>query len=330
MGLRGYIAKRMVYSVILLLGVMTVNFIIFNMMPGDPLLNYILQLEGRITREEILTLKKVYGLDKSLMERYVLYMTNTLSWNLGRSRETKIPIGTEILDRMGNTLLLTGTAAFFSILGGTLLGTFLGYKRGTKGETVTVTTVMTVSGLPVFWIGWIILYFFSIQLGWFQISGTYPYSWIGNWPTNPFQYVAGRLYCLTLPVLTLFILNIDSWTLLTRACIIESITEDYVVTARAKGLKENKVLLKHVLKPASLPLITMTALVMAGLWGGAIITETLFGYEGMGRWIWRAITQTDLPALYAVFFISGMLIIIANFMVDLVYGLVDPRVKVGR
>jgi len=331
MGLRQYILKRIMYSVILLFAFLTVNFGIFHAMPGDPLQKYAESVEAKMTEQEYMELRKYFGLDQSLQERYVLYIKNTLTFNFGKSRETGISVVESISERLGNTLLLMGLAAFLSISVGTLLGTLLAYKRGSRLETGVVTSALTLSALPVFWIGWLILYFFAVQLGWFQVGGTYPKWWAGgNMPTNPLMYIGGRLWAITLPILTLFIFNFDGWMLLTRACVLGTITDDYVVTARAKGLKERTVLLKHVLKPASLPLITAVALTFAFLWNGAIITETLFAYNGMGMWIWAAIYSKDIPAMYVIFFISGLLVIIANFAVDLVYGLIDPRIKVGQ
>jgi len=331
MGLRGYIAKRVVYSLILLWAIMTLNFIIFVMMPGDPISRYIKAQEGRETsKEDLEVLKKVYGVDVPLQERYFLYIKNMLTWNFGRTRYIENPIALEITRRLGNTLLLTSTAAFFSISVGTLLGVLIASRRGTKTDTGTVTGALVLSSLPVFWIGWLILFVFAIQLGWFPVGGTYPKWWAGNWPTDPLVYLSGRILTLVLPVLTLFILTFDGWMLLTRACVLETITEDFVVTAKAKGLRQRSVLLKHVLKTASLPLVTAVALTISGLWGGAIITETLYSYDGLGRWVYQAITQQDIPVLYVIFYIDALMIIIANFAVDLVYGFIDPRIKVGK
>lgn len=330
MGLRTYVIRRIIYSLLILLIFLTINFLIFNAMPGDPLQKYSESVEGKMTEAEFQELRKYFGLDLSLQERYVVYLKNMLNFDFGRSRETGIAVVQSVSERLGNTLLLMGMSAVFSIAIGTLLGVLLAYKRGTKLETGAVTTVLTLSALPVFWIGWLIIYFFAVQLHLFQIGGTYPNWWAGgNTPVNPLEYIAGRLYVLTLPVLTLFVFNFDGWMLLTRACVIETITEDYVVTARAKGLKERTILLKHVLKPASLPLVTTMAMTFAFLWNGAIITETLFAYHGMGMWIFAAIYSKDLPAMYTIFYISGLLVIIANFVVDLVYGVIDPRIKVG-
>jgi len=331
MGLRTYLVKRVVYSAAVLVLIMSVNFAIFSLMPGDPMARYTSLLEFKLSKAEIQKIRDMYGLDVPMHERYILYIKNMVTWNFGKARETGIPIAEEVMARLGNTLMLMGIAALFSISIGTLLGTLYAYKRGTSVDTVGVTGSLLLGSLPIFWIGILILWFFAVYLHAFPIAGATPMAWAGGFtPTNPLEYIAGRLWCLTLPVITLFIFNVDGWSLLTRACVLQTITEDYVITARAKGLKERKVLLKHVLKPASLPLITAMAMTFAGLFAGAIITETVFSYEGMGRWIFQSIMVTDLPILYSIFYVSALLVIIANFMVDIFYGFVDPRIKVGR
>ena len=331
MGLKAYMSKRIIYSFITIFALMSMNFVIFSLMPGDPMAQYLESVEIRLTEADVKHIRELFGLDVPIQERYLLYIKNMATWNLGKTRETGIPIVDEISLRLGNTLFLMGTAAFLSIAVGTLLGTYLAYKRGSAADTAGVTGALVLGSLPVFWIGLLILWFFAVNLKLFPVGGSLPKAWAGGFtPTNPLLYIQGRLWCIALPVITLFIFNVDGWSLLTRACVLQTITEDYVVTARAKGLKERKVLLKHVLKPASLPLVTAVALTMTGLFGGALITESVFSYEGMGRWILLGINNTDLPILYVFFYISGLLIVIANFLADLVYGFIDPRIKVGR
>ncbi|MCS7125046.1 MAG: ABC transporter permease [Candidatus Bathyarchaeota archaeon] len=330
MGLKGYILKRTMYSVVLVFCVLTVNFIIFNLMPGDPIAQYILSPESRLTPEDVETLRKIYGIDLPYHERYFVYLRNMLTFNLGKTQVTRVPVVEEISKRLGNTVLLMTTAIVTSITLGTLIGTFAAYKRATKTDTAIVTSSLILGSLPVFWIGILMLFIFAVYLKWFPFGGSVPKWWAYTPPTSPLEIIAGRLYCVTLPALTLVIFSVDNWTLLTRACVLQTITEDYVVTARAKGLPERRVLLKHVLKPASLPLVTAMALSFAGIFTGAMITETVFSYEGMGHWIYMAIMEKNLPVMYAVFYISGLLVVIANFIVDLVYGMIDPRIKVGR
>jgi peptide/nickel transport system permease protein len=177
-----------------------------------------------------------------------------------------------------------------------------------------------------------ILSFFAVQLGWFEVGRLEPQSWAFNHPLSRgaiVEFIAGRFYMLFLPALTLFIFIFGGWILLTRATVLETITEDYVTTARAKGLPERTVLLKHVLKNASLPLITSAALTFGFLISGAIITETVYSYGGMGYLIWKAISTTDVPVMQAFFYVIALLVIIANFVADLLYGVIDPRIKYG-
>jgi peptide/nickel transport system permease protein len=174
-----------------------------------------------------------------------------------------------------------------------------------------------------------ILSFFAIQLGWFEVGRVEPQIWAINPPTSILEYLAGRLYMIVLPAFTLFVFLFGGWILLTRATVLETITEDYVTTARAKGLPERTVLFKHVLKNASLPLITSVALTFGFLISGAIITETVFSYGGMGLLAWNAILTKDVPVMQAFFFVIALLVIIANFVADMLYGVIDPRIKYG-
>lgn len=330
MGLKEYIAKRIVYSIILIFAVLTVNFIIFSMMPGDPLNMYISNLSRRITHEDYLRMREMYGLDKPLHERYVSYLINMLTWNFGRGRiGGGSTVAEQILQRLPNTLILMGSAAVLSIIAGILIGVIVAYKRGGLFDTITVTGSLATYSVPIFFIGWLIIFFFVVQLHMFPSGGVVPKMWGRHPPTNIITYLMGRISCLVMPTITLFLFSVGGWILLTRACVLENITEDYVVTARAKGLKNRTVLYKHVLKNASLPLITSVAMTFGFLISGAIITETLFDYNGMGLLMWKSLQPPDLPVLQAIFYVIALTVIVANFIADLLYGVIDPRIKYG-
>jgi peptide/nickel transport system permease protein len=183
----------------------------------------------------------------------------------------------------------------------------------------------------------VLLMVFGVYLGWFPIAGATPREW-GDpniWPTPPqwpqdwLEIIRGRLYHMALPVGALFLFQVGGYILLTRAVMIETLTDDYVLTARAKGLPERIVLFKHALKNGSLPLITNIALSFAFMFSGAIITEQVFTYRGMGWWIWNSIAFYDYPVLQAVFYVLALCVVAANFIADVAYGLIDPRVKYG-
>jgi peptide/nickel transport system permease protein len=329
MGLKKYILRRVFYCLILLFCVMTVQFSIFNLIPGSPMDKYFSSAEQKYNAQDLAEIRKVFGLDEPMHVRYVTYLRSMLTFNFGKTQNEGAPVGIEIQKRVGNTLILLGLAVALAVSLGTLTGTLAAYKRGTKTDTGIVTLSLTLGSLPVFWIGLLMLWVFAVYLKVLPMTGAVPQSWAYAPPKNILEVIAGRLWCLILPVTTLVIFNMHGWALLTRACVLQTITEDYAVTARAKGLGERKVLLKHVLKPASLPLVTSVALAFATIFTGAIITETVFSYEGMGRWLYNSILNKELPIMYAVFFVSAILVISANFLADLFYGFIDPRIKVG-
>lgn len=329
MGLKSYIAKRIVYMLILIFLVASANFILFNLMPNNTLEKFVLQSTGKMTADKLAELRAIFGLDRPLHERYVAYVGNMLTWNFGFSFETRNYVQNDIARVLPNTLLLMGVAVTAAMLVGILLGVVAAYKRGGALDTALVTTSLATYSVPVFWIGWLLLSIFAVQLRWFEVGGLEPLIWATNPPTSIIQYVAGRLYMIVLPTVALFIFIFGGWILLSRATVLETITEDYVTTARAKGLPERTVLLKHVLKNASLPLITSAALTFGFLISGAIITETVFSYGGMGLLVWNAIATGDVPVMQAFFFVIALLVIVANFIADLLYGVIDPRIKYG-
>jgi peptide/nickel transport system permease protein len=318
--------------VILIFLVATANFILFNMMPATTLNKYITktaQAGTRLTEEKLAELKALFGLDKPLHERYIIYIRNMLTWNFGYSYETRNDVRDDIMMALPNTLFLMGIAEIGSMIVGILLGVIAAYKRGGAIDTFLVTTSLATYSVPVFWIGWIMLSFFALHLGWFEVGGYEPIAWTINRPSGILSILAGRLYMVTLPAITLFIFLFGGWILLSRATVLETITEDYVTTARAKGVPERTVLFKHVLKNAALPLITSAALTFGFLISGAIITETVFSYGGMGLMVWKAIATSDVPTMQAFFYVIALLVIVANFVADLLYGVIDPRIKYG-
>jgi len=330
MGLRGYIIKRMIYTFILIIAVITVNFVIFNLMPGNPIQQYVASLRGRITEERLQRLKRAYGLDKPLIERYFLTIVNMLTFNFGISWQSGEPFAKMILTPLVNTLILMGISTILSIVVGIIIGTLCAARRGGIFDSTMVLLSLATYSVPIYFIAWTVILIFGVQLKWFPTGGIEPHEWGRNPPTNIFEVIAGRIPYLILPTLTLFVFTVGGWILLTRATVLETITEDYVVTAKAKGLPERTILYKHVLKNAAPPLLTQIVLSLASMIGGAIITETCFSYNGMGLLTWRAIYPVpDLPLLNALFYVMALAVIIGNFIADLLYGVVDPRIRYG-
>lgn len=329
MGLRSYVIKRVAYMFVLVWAVITVNFIIFSLLPGNPLEAYVGGMRGIITPERMARLREAFGLDRPLHEQYFGTIVRLLTFNFGLSTHSTAPVSSEIMRRLPNTLILMGLSTVISIVVGTLFGVLTAYKRGGLFDTTMVTGSLLTYSVPIFFIGWLLIFFFSIELGWLPSGFLQPQEWAHRPPSNAFEFIAGRLRHLVLPTLELVLFSVGGWILLARACVLETITEDYVITARAKGLKERAILYKHVLKNASLPIITSVALSFAFMVSGAIITETLFSYDGMGLLTFRALNPPDLPVLQGIFFILALCVILANFIADLLYGIVDPRVRYG-
>ena len=349
MGLRQYIIKRTIYSLILLLFVLLLNFFIFEAMPGDPLMAYY-QRVSNTSKELAEKIREQFGLDRPVSEKLFLYMQRMLTWNFGDSLLTRGPIAPEIQYRLGNTLLLMGTSSILAITIGTILGVLAANKRGKPLDSTVVLLALVTYALPTFWMGLMLQSILGLQLKWLPVSGSnyiYPINPLqkpldrlgqfllvdvlgGNIQTpDPLTFAVGKSIHMFLPVTVLFLFSYGGYLLLARATMLETITEDYVVTAKAKGLKQRTILFKHVLKNASLPIITNAAITLGFILSGAIITESVFNWEGLGTFLWNAILSQDAPIIQTLFYIIALCVIIANFIADLLYGVIDPRIKYG-
>lgn len=328
MGLKTYLAKKIIYLIILVYFVVTLNFVIFMLMPGDP--TAVFAQAARLNDPNALAVIRArFGLNESMVVRYGKYINNMLTFYFGYSYYSGKPVAGEIGIKMINTLALVGLSTILAILFGTLLGVVAAAKRGKPFDSANVTVSLLFFSVPSFWIGMLLLTIFSTWLGWFPSAGAIPRDWAFNPPANFLVELMGRLKHLFLPVLTLTLFQYGGYLLLARATMLEALTEDYIVTARAKGVRERSILYKHALRNASLPLITNVAISFGFMLSGAIITEQVFTYQGLGYWLWQAIGRADYPVLNAMFYIIALCVIAANFVSDLLYGVVDPRIRYG-
>jgi len=327
-GFKAYLLKRLAYTVILVLVVISVNFAIFMLMPGDPAERLVSsKMLGRA--DVIKTLLEQWGFDRPLPERFAKYVQNMLTGQFGYSYRSNKPVAMEAWERLGNTLILVVPPEIFAVVFGVVVGAYAANKRGKLLDNLSVSLSLTLYALPVFWIAMMLILIFSLQLGWLPSSHSFPDYWMLYPPSNMLQDLGTRLTHLLLPWITLFIISFGAYVLLTRASVLEAITEDYVVTARAKGLKERTILFKHTLRNALLPIITEIAITFGFTLSGAIITEQVFVYPGLGWWTWSAIENNDFPVLQAIFFLIAVCVIFANFIADVTYGFIDPRIKYG-
>ena len=325
MGLRGYLIKRLIYTIILVLAVITINFFIFQAMPGNQLEAYI--HKPTITAAEVQKLINAFGLGKPWYIQYPTYIRSMLTFNFG---VTDLQMGNQVVsnlifDRLANTILLIGSADILAVIVGILLGAYAAHERGKLFDSVAIITSLATFSLPTFWMALVAQSIFGFTLHWLPIQG-----WATFPPISGFiPYWLDRLHYVILPAMVLFLFTYGGFLLLTRACVLETMTEDYVLTARAKGVKERTVLFRHILKNASLPIITNVALQFGFMLSGAIITENVFVYNGLGTLIFNAISLREVPVMEAIFYIIALCVIVANFVADLLYGLLDPRVRYG-
>lgn len=304
------------------------NWVIFQAMPGVQGAIAALQGNPRATSQGFITLQNRYGLNASPETRFLNYFWSMLTFNFGNSYNTQHLVLTDMISsgKLANTLLLLGSSTVLSIVIGIFLGVLAARRRGGVVDNVAVTASLTTFSLPTFFMGIIFLSVFAIGLNWFPVGEVVPAGWEVASPPL-LQQIIPRLQHLFLPMLTLTLFTYGGFLLLTRATMLETLNEDYIVTAKAKGLKERTILFRHALKNASLPLVTASALSFGAILGGAIITETVFSWDGLGRWLFIAIGSKDFPVMQAMFYILALATIIANFISDLVYGIIDPRVR---
>ncbi len=329
MSLRGYIARRIVYTFVLVLFVIVLNWIIFQLMPGVTGAISSLVGNSKASQSQYDFYIRQYGLDQPPLQRFITYFYDMLTFNFGISFQTQHPVIQDVVatGKLVNTLTLLGTSTVLALVIGVLLGVVVSHRRGGVVDNFWVSASLTTFSLPTFWIGITFISIFALALGWFPSGNVAPSDWAQNGlPSLPIQ-IFERLRFMFLPVATLTLFTYGGFLLLTRATMVEVLTEDYITTARAKGLKDRTVLFKHAFKNASLPIVTASALAFGGVLSGAIITETVYNWNGLGLWLFTAIGYKDYPVMQAMFYILALSVIIANFISDIVYGMIDPRIK---
>ena len=333
MTLRVFIAKRIIYTMILVIFVVLLNFVIFEAMPGQSGAFYAILGQRTPDNQEAWDHTcAIYHCHDSYQQRFVSYVTNLLTFNFGYSYEYHEPVLNEIVTsgRLANTLLLVGSSTALSILLGILIGIVVSKRRGSRLDSFWVTSSLTTFSLPVFFVGIFLILIFAITLGWFPSGNNQPFDWgnpnIGP-PSSLLLQVLIKLQYLFLPVVTLTSITYGGFLLLTRATMLETLSDDYVTTARAKGLSERVIMFKHAFKNASLPMVTASALAFGSILGGAIITETLFNWSGLGAWLYEAVLYKNFPVMQAMFYLIALSVIAANFVSDIIYGIVDPRIR---
>lgn len=322
MGLLWWILRRLAWAVGLLLAVAVLNFSLMHMAPGD-IVQTIVGEMGGASEETIAQLTRAYGLDRSFLEQLWIYLSRVASGDLGHSLYFNRPVLGLILDRVPATVLLVFTALALAIVTGTFLGVMAArYPAGWLGALVTSVALFGFSA-PVFWSGLMLLLLFASVIPILPTSGMYDIAQ----DAGGLEFALDVAHHLVLPAVTLAIIYLALYSRLSRASMIEVLGSDYVRTARAKGLSENKVVFKHALRNAVLPVVTVAGLQFSAMLAGAVLVETVFTWPGMGQLAFESILRRDNQLILGILLLSAVLVIVGNLLTDLAYRFVDPRIK---
>ncbi|HET9534299.1 MAG TPA: ABC transporter permease [Mesorhizobium sp.] len=301
-----YLTRRLVQSALILLGVSLITFALLYLLPADP----VRQIAGRsATPETVDNIRRQLGLDQPFFFQYWRYLTNLVTGDLGRSYIQRSEVSDLIVSRLPASLLLMAGAIVCELAIGLTLGLVAAVKRGSGLDQALMVGSFVGVSAPQFVVGLLLLYVFAVQLGWFPISG------YGTWRH------------LVLPSMTLGILGAGWYSRMMRSSMIDVLRQDYIRTARAKGLARGTILFRHALPNAILPVIAMVGIDIGIFMGGIVVVESVFGWPGIGQLAWQAIQRVDIPIIMGVTLVSACAIVIGNLLADIVAPFIDPRIK---
>ncbi|TIM95298.1 MAG: ABC transporter permease [Mesorhizobium sp.] len=301
-----YLGRRLIQSLLILLGVSLITFALLYLLPADP----VRQIAGRsATPQTVENIRQQLGLDQPFIVQYWRYLTKLVSGDLGRSYIQRSEVTELIVSRLPASLLLMVGAILCELLLGLSMGLIAAVKRGTAtDQTLMVASFVGVSA-PQFVVGLVLLYVFAVRLSWFPIGG------YGTWRH------------LVLPSLTMGILGAGWYARMMRSSMIDVLRQDYVRTARAKGLARRAILFRHALPNAILPVIAMIGIDIGIFMGGIVVVESVFGWPGIGQLAWQAIQRVDIPIIMGVTLVSAFAIVLGNLLADVIAPIIDPRIK---
>ena len=315
-----YVGRRLFGALGMLAFVLVFNFFLFRIVDSDPLSKY----RGRVlTAEKRQEIIAKFGLDGSKWEQFVRYVKQTARLDFGYSTDSGQRVWKLILAALPNTLLLVGISTVITVALGLWIGAKAGWRRGSGFDKSSTGVAMVLYAMPEFWLGMLLLVFVGAKTGWFPTGGVRDLTR----HLSGFPMVRDRAEHLVLPVLTLVLAYVGSYSLVMRSSILETVGEDYLTVARAKGLRDDEVMRHHAVPNALLPSVSLIAIGFGFVIGGAITTETVFSYPGLGLATSAAIKKDDLPMLQALFMLSSTALIFANLGADLIYGYLDPRIR---
>jgi peptide/nickel transport system permease protein len=316
-----FLTGKVLGSLATLAFIVCFNFFLFRVIEGDPVANLFRGRNLTATQREALT--KQFGLDGSTGEQFVRYLQQTAQLNLGRSYATNEPVASEIRRKAGPTVALVGLATLLSTIVGVLIGVVAAWRRRTRADYAATTFTMATYSMPDFWLGMLLLSLFAVTLGWFPVGG------IEDASSNAtgFAHVVDQAKHLFLPCLTLTLAYLGEYALVMRSSLLDTMREDYLVLARAKGMREVLVRNRHAVPNALLPVVTLIAINFGLVLSGAIAVETIFSWPGLGLATYDALNGPDLPMLQGLFLVFSAAVIVCNLAADLLYAYLDPRVR---
>ena len=330
-----FILKRLATLIPTLVGITLVAFGLIRLIPGDPI--EVMMGERRLDPEVHAAMVKSMGLDQPLATQYFQYLGNLLHGDLGQSLVSREPVAKEFAALFPATVELALTALLLAVALGLLLGMLAGLKRGSLFDQGVMGMATVGYSMPVFWWGLILIMFFSVNLGWTPVSGRISIEYdvarvsgfllVDSWLSGEEGAFSSALAHLLLPAVVLGTSSLAVVARMTRSSMLEVLREDYVRTARAKGLSPVRVVVVHALRNALIPVLTVVGMQTGSLLAGAVLTETIFSWPGIGKWLIDSIARRDYPVVQAGILISALTFIGVNLFVDILYGVVNPRIR---
>jgi ABC-type dipeptide/oligopeptide/nickel transport system permease component len=313
-----YVLKRVAFAIVTVFIALVLNFALFRLAPGSAITN--LSRVPHATPETRQAIARQFGLDKSKGEQFLIYLKQLAHGNMGVSFENSQPVSKNLRVAISNTLPMVALGTLFAIVFGTLTGVIAAWRRGTGTEHVTVATALGFYAMPTHWLALMLVILFA---GIFPSGGM-----VDDFLIDPtwFQHIKDVLYHMTLPATTLALVLYGEYTLIVRSAMLEKLGEDYVLTARAKGLKNWAIVRKHALRNALLPITTLIAISLGYIVAGSILVETVFSWPGIGRAVYQAVLQRDYPMLQGAFLVLTLSVVFFNLVADLLYFTLDPRI----
>ena len=320
-----YVLGKVLGALGSLLFVMVVNFFLFRVLPGDPARTL---TRGRaVPQEQLDAITEQYGLDQPLPQQFLTYLKNTLQGDLGVSIRYNVPVSELIADRIWPTIWLVGVSTILATVIGVYLGMVSAWRRGGRFDNFSTGTTLTLYSMPEWWLGLMLIAGFAVGAG--PLPGIFPTGGLHSIDVEPgtVDYVLDAAWHLTLPVITLTLAYLAEYSLIMRSSLLDELGEDYLTTARAKGLRDVQVRRRHAVPNALLPTTTLAALNIGFVVSGAITIETVFSIPGLGLLSYEALSIPDYDVLQGTFLLASGAVIAANLVANLIYGVLDPRVR---